>query len=409
MDQPLLAVTSGEAASLLSTLLGVAPTSAPPTDAALPDFAAVLQALSGEAAMNGDAETASAPITLPLPIGLNSAALQLAPELAGADTEAAAGNPPPQTGQSLPPALRLLMPVNSPPTPGATPGTGADVALAAVPVPATAASAAVVVAEPTRVAEAPADFADVLLPLNADAQRTTPERAPRDARVTTTARPVTSGGAAPQFAPALEALAEVLLPVAVRPADAPAGNVQPQPLQAEPPAALSTPSPVADPAAGAANVSATLSAPKPEMILPVPPQHQNWSQAFAERVTFAVTQQMQEAELRLNPPQLGQIEVRISLQQDQASLLFTSPHGAVRDAIEASLGRLRESLSEGGFNLVNVDVSDKSLAQERRGHEAERWFGRASGYGGATAEYELAPDAAQRVGHGGDGRIDCFA
>ena len=57
--------------------------------------------------------------------------------------------------------------------------------------------------------------------------------------------------------------------------------------------------------------------------------------------------------------------------------MFSSPHGAVREAIELSIGRLREMLADSGFNLVNVDVSDKSLAQQRNDAREQRDSGRA--------------------------------
>lgn len=145
--------------------------------------------------------------------------------------------------------------------------------------------------------------------------------------------------------------------------------------------------------------------PRGEFSLPQAPTHAGWPDAFAERVTFAVTQQLQQAELRLNPPQLGQIELRISLVQDQASVSFSSQHIAVREAIEAALPRLRESLADAGLTLVNVDVSDRSLAQDRRWAEPDRTPYPAPQ---VLAEFELSPEAPAVYG-GGDGhRIDYF-
>jgi flagellar hook-length control protein FliK len=142
-----------------------------------------------------------------------------------------------------------------------------------------------------------------------------------------------------------------------------------------------------------------------ELTLPQPPTHPAWPEAFSERVTFAVTQQLQQAELRLNPPQLGHIELRISLVQDQASISFSSQHVAVREAIEAALPRLRESLADAGLNLVNVDVSDRSLAHDRRGAWAEQAPSRPTQL---FTEFEVSPEAPV-IFHGADGRIDYFA
>lgn len=103
-----------------------------------------------------------------------------------------------------------------------------------------------------------------------------------------------------------------------------------------------------------------------ESHLPLPLRDPNWAGAFADHVTYLVKGDMNQAELHLNPPELGRIDVRIALTQDQASLVFSSPQAGVRDVIESSLPRLREMLNDSGIALVNVDISDRSLTQDRR-------------------------------------------
>lgn len=160
--------------------------------------------------------------------------------------------------------------------------------------------------------------------------------------------------------------------------------------------------PVTSGAMVASNITATSATPtgRAELAIPQAPGQPGWGDVFAERVVFVVKQNLQEAEIRLNPPYLGQVEMRIVMNNDQASLVFSSPHGAVREAIEASLGRLRDMLADSGLNLVNVDVSDKSLAQQRgdaREHASERG-GSAAPY---RADFELAahaPEALRSLG-----------
>ncbi len=152
--------------------------------------------------------------------------------------------------------------------------------------------------------------------------------------------------------------------------------------------------------------AATLRPGRAEFVVPQPPADPTWADAFAERVTFAVTQQLQQAELRLNPPQLGHIELRISIAQDQASVTFSSSHVAVRDAIEAALPRLRESLAEAGLSLVNVDISDRSLAYDRRQPPFEQPASRSPGH---TADFDVVPEAPRLLGLSDGRTIDCFA
>lgn len=99
----------------------------------------------------------------------------------------------------------------------------------------------------------------------------------------------------------------------------------------------------------------------------IPVAQPGWDQALGQRVQWLLGQQMQGAELRINPPHLGPIEVRVSLGQDQQTTInFASPHGVVRDAIESALPRLRDMLGDQGMNQVNVNVSQHSFAEQRR-------------------------------------------
>lgn len=100
--------------------------------------------------------------------------------------------------------------------------------------------------------------------------------------------------------------------------------------------------------------------------VPVPVGTPQWSQAVGDKVLWLAAQNVSAAEIRLDPPELGPMQVRVSVNQDQASITFTSPHAGVREALDQQLNRLRDMFSEQGLNLVNVDVSDKSFAQRER-------------------------------------------
>ena len=62
----------------------------------------------------------------------------------------------------------------------------------------------------------------------------------------------------------------------------------------------------------------------------------------------------------LNPPQLGRVEVSLTVSGDQATAVFASPNAAVRELIEDSLPRLKEILSGAGINLGEAQVGSES-------------------------------------------------
>jgi flagellar hook-length control protein FliK len=103
-------------------------------------------------------------------------------------------------------------------------------------------------------------------------------------------------------------------------------------------------------------------------------------------VLWLAAQNVSAAEIRLDPPELGPMQVRVSVNQEQVNVSFTSPHPAVREVLDQQLNRLREMFSEQGLNLVDVDVSDKSFAQQ----DQERGESRKNGTSAAEDE-ELAP------------------
>ncbi len=89
----------------------------------------------------------------------------------------------------------------------------------------------------------------------------------------------------------------------------------------------------------------------------------SWTPAASQRILWMAGQNISTAELRLDPPELGSLSVRLRIQGDQASLSFTSPHAHVREVLDQQMPRLREMLAENGIELGQADVSDQSLAK----------------------------------------------
>lgn len=92
---------------------------------------------------------------------------------------------------------------------------------------------------------------------------------------------------------------------------------------------------------------------------------QSWGDELATRVKWQIGQEIQEAKLSLNPRELGPLQIKISIIDDQAHVQFMALHGSVRDAVENALPRLREMLEEAGVMLADADVSQQSPEQEQ--------------------------------------------
>ena len=98
-----------------------------------------------------------------------------------------------------------------------------------------------------------------------------------------------------------------------------------------------------------------------------PLRSQGFPAEFSEKIVWLVGRQSQVAELSLNPPQLGSLEVRLSLSGNEAGAQFYSPNPVVRDAIEAALPRLRELMAQAGLALGDAQVHDEAFAQREAG------------------------------------------
>lgn len=138
----------------------------------------------------------------------------------------------------------------------------------------------------------------------------------------------------------------------------------------------------------------------------VPVSQPGWSEAFAQRVVWMAGQQQSTAELHLNPPELGPVSIMLSLDNDQASVFFSSPHIPVREAIENALPNLREALGQAGIQLGETGVSAESFRRDAGGQEQQ---GR--GPAGTPAEIEpaLLQGAPRTLAGGRPGLVDTFA
>lgn len=91
----------------------------------------------------------------------------------------------------------------------------------------------------------------------------------------------------------------------------------------------------------------------------------DWDTAMGEHVKFMAKNELNFAEIRVTPPQLGPIEVRLTMQHDQAQVTLFATHAATRDALEAALPRLRDMFADAGLNLTGANVASESFAEQR--------------------------------------------
>lgn len=159
----------------------------------------------------------------------------------------------------------------------------------------------------------------------------------------------------------------------------------------------------------AADAPATARPVLPTTTVETPFRQPGWDQALSERVLWASNQKLQSAEIKLSPPQLGPIEVRVQMHQDQAQVSFTAQHASVREALEAALPRLREMFNASGFDLVDVNVSQHSFAEQQRQMQGSVASSHNGGQRADEGEPAVLAQELGRVGALPRGGVDLFA
>ena len=138
------------------------------------------------------------------------------------------------------------------------------------------------------------------------------------------------------------------------------------------------------------------------MGIDVPVAKPGWGDAVLDKVMWMSSQKLETAEIALDPVDLGPMHVRISTQNDQTTVVFSSPHVQVREALDQASAQLRQNLENQGFGQVNVDVSGRNGEQQMSQQQADG-FGGSAGNGGADegaiiAERAAVPAQPVRVG-----------
>jgi flagellar hook-length control protein FliK len=156
------------------------------------------------------------------------------------------------------------------------------------------------------------------------------------------------------------------------------------------------------PAAG----SAVAAAPHPRAdtaVAPVlSPPLQLASAGFGEdlgqRILWLSGNNLKSADIQLDPPELGPLQITVQAHRDGTTVHFTTHSAQAREAVEATLPRLRELLEGSGAGTVDVNLAHQQQPDQRAGrHEG---VGLATGTARAARAEPAAMAVASRVRQG---------
>lgn len=135
-----------------------------------------------------------------------------------------------------------------------------------------------------------------------------------------------------------------------------------------------------------------------------------WNEDFSQKVVWMASNDKQAAQITINPPDMGPIEISLNLNKDNASAFFVSQNAEVRASIETALPRLKEMLANVGIELGQSNVSSQSSQQQHGNQETRhgtpRWIADNAILGGDSADKLVVRTTAAVSG---TGLVDLFA
>ncbi|HZV63784.1 MAG TPA: flagellar hook-length control protein FliK, partial [Telluria sp.] len=142
-----------------------------------------------------------------------------------------------------------------------------------------------------------------------------------------------------------------------------------------------------------------------------------WDNQVGQKIVWMVAGKEQSASLTLNPPDMGPMQVVLSVHNDQASVTFSSAQPEVRQALENAMPKLREMMSDSGIALgnatVNAGMPDQRQAQGGGEQQRNGNSGMPSGRfdnGSGSASDAAVRNAARPTSRAGTlGAVDTFA
>lgn len=118
------------------------------------------------------------------------------------------------------------------------------------------------------------------------------------------------------------------------------------------------------------------------------------AEQVAERVQVMLSKNLKNIDIRLDPPELGRMQIRMNMNGDSTSVHFTVANGQARDIVEQAMPRLREMLAQQGLQLADTSVQQQSAGQQqgRYATSNEGGSGQGSSDQHGSSEENLEPD-----------------
>jgi flagellar hook-length control protein FliK len=118
---------------------------------------------------------------------------------------------------------------------------------------------------------------------------------------------------------------------------------------------------------GAIDFGSLRSAPAPYTThVDAPLGSQQWVEETSDKILLLVQNDQRHAEIRLNPAEMGPIEVHIEVAHGETTIHFSVATAETRTALQEALPHLQEVLTEAGIGTASATVGDETQRERPR-------------------------------------------
>ena len=103
------------------------------------------------------------------------------------------------------------------------------------------------------------------------------------------------------------------------------------------------------------------------LVLHTPVGQPGWDAELGSRVRWLADRGNSLAEIRLNPPELGSLTIRVSNDGERTSVTFFAQNPLARELLEAALPKLQAMFDQGDLKLADAEVSEHPLGYHAEG------------------------------------------
>jgi len=121
------------------------------------------------------------------------------------------------------------------------------------------------------------------------------------------------------------------------------------------------------------------------------------SSELNEKIALMAGKDIQTATIRLDPSEMGSMNIKLSLQNDQVNVIIQAQNHQSRDLLEQQLPRLREMLQQQGIALGDTQVQSDNSGQQQSAFQQDGQFNQSANSGQEQAGEKVSNNASNHA------------